>query len=57
VNYAAELIQEMEYPVADVNAVCCTPDQMCDCGHPKGEGHELIIQAIFAAFIDAGLDK
>jgi len=57
VDYAAELIRKMGYTVADVNAVCCRPDQMCDYAHPNEEGHEVIAQAIFAAFIDAGLDK
>jgi acyl-CoA thioesterase-1 len=57
VDYAAELIQEMGYPVADVNTLCCTPDQMCDYAHPNEEGHEVIAQAIFAALSDAALDK
>lgn len=59
VDYAAELIRKMGYPVADVNAVCCTPDQMCDYAHPNEEGHEVIAQAIFAALADyhPGLDK
>jgi len=57
VDYAARLIREMRYPVADVNALCCRPDQMCDYDHPNEEGHQVIAQAIFRAFIDAGLDK
>jgi len=57
VDYAAQLIREMGYPVVDVNTLCCTPDQMCDYAHPNEEGHEVIAQAIFAALSDAALDK
>ncbi|MCJ7668853.1 MAG: GDSL-type esterase/lipase family protein [Anaerolineae bacterium] len=57
VDYAAELIREMGYPVADVNALCCRPVQLCDYDHPNEEGHEVIAQAIFAALSDAALDK
>lgn len=38
VDYAAQLIREMGYPVADVNAICCRPDQMCDYSHPNRGG-------------------
>ncbi len=59
VNHAAKLIREMGYPVADVNAICCGPDQMCDYGHPNEEGHEVIAQAILEALAVyyPGLDK
>ncbi len=59
VDHAAQLIREMGYPVADVNAVCCTPDQMYDYGHPNERGHEVIAQAVLEAlrFHYAGLDK
>jgi lysophospholipase L1-like esterase len=59
VDYAAELIRKMGYTVADINAVCCTPDQMCDYDHPNEEGHEVIAQAIFEALAAyyPGLDK
>ncbi len=54
VDYAAELIREMGYPVADVNAVCCHADQLCDYDHPNEEGHRLIAQAIYEAIRSLG---
>lgn len=47
VERAASLIRSLDYPVADVYALCCDESQLLDYAHPNDEGHQIIADTIY----------